>query len=163
VCATSSASMNAPRTEEFEKLPYIVIIVDEFADLIMTSGKDIELPITRLAQMARAVGIHLILATQRPSIKVITGIIKANFPARIAFQVSSRVDSSVILDMIGAERLLGNGDMLFCLPEKPCRNASTEPLSLITRLPAPATSCAMQPKPKQDFSLAVKEAARWRI
>ncbi|MCB5270043.1 MAG: DNA translocase FtsK, partial [Candidatus Cloacimonadaceae bacterium] len=103
---------------ELEPLPYIVIVVDEFADLIMTSGKDIELPITRLAQMARAVGIHLILATQRPSIKVITGIIKANFPARIAFQVSSRVDSRVILDMIGAERLLGSGDMLFLPPGK---------------------------------------------
>lgn len=105
-------------TGELEKLPYIIIIIDEFADLIMTSGKDIELPITRLAQMARAVGMHLILATQRPSIKVITGIIKANFPARIAFQVSSKVDSRVILDMIGAERLLGNGDMLFIPPGK---------------------------------------------
>ncbi len=108
----------AEDSEEFNKLPYIIIIVDEFADLIMTSGKDIELPITRLAQMARAVGMHLILATQRPSIKVITGIIKANFPARIAFQVSSKVDSRVILDMIGAERLLGMGDMLFMPPGK---------------------------------------------
>jgi len=104
--------------KDLEKLPFIVIIVDEFADLIMTSGKDIELPITRLAQMARAVGIHIILATQRPSIKVITGIIKANFSARIAFQVSSRVDSRVILDTIGAERLLGSGDMLFMPPGK---------------------------------------------
>ncbi|MFO7659295.1 MAG: DNA translocase FtsK [Candidatus Cloacimonadaceae bacterium] len=108
----------AEELEEFNKLPYIIIIIDEFADLIMTSGKDIELPITRLAQMARAVGMHLILATQRPSIKVITGIIKANFPARIAFQVSSKVDSRVILDMIGAERLLGQGDMLFMPPGK---------------------------------------------
>ncbi len=100
------------------KLPYIVIIVDEFADLIMTAGKDIELPITRLAQMARAIGIHLILATQRPSSKVITGVIKANFPARIAFQVSSKIDSRVILDMNGAEQLLGKGDMLFLPPGK---------------------------------------------
>ncbi len=98
------------------KMPFIVIIVDEFADLIMTAGKEIELPIARLAQMARAVGMHIILATQRPSSKVITGNIKANFPARIAFQVSSRIDSRVILDEMGAEKLLGKGDMLFIPP-----------------------------------------------
>jgi len=102
--------------EEIDKLPYIVLIVDEFADLIMTAGREIELPIARLAQMARAVGIHLILATQRPSIKVITGVIKANFPARIAFRVSSKVDSRVILDTMGADKLLGRGDMLFIPP-----------------------------------------------
>jgi len=107
-------------TEEavIHKLPYIVVIVDEFADLIMTAGREIEMPITRLAQMARAIGIHLILATQRPSIKVITGVIKANFPARIAFRVSSKVDSRVILDSMGAEKLLGRGDMLFLPPGK---------------------------------------------
>jgi S-DNA-T family DNA segregation ATPase FtsK/SpoIIIE len=105
--------------EELDKLPYIVVIVDEFADLIMTAGKEIELPITRLAQMARAVGIHLILATQRPSTKVITGVIKANFPARIAFRVSAQIDSRVILDSNGAEKLLGRGDMLFLPPGKP--------------------------------------------
>lgn len=104
--------------QEIHQLPLIVIIVDEFADLIMTAGREIELPITRLAQMARAIGIHLILATQRPSIKVITGIIKANFPARIAFQVSSKIDSRVIIDMNGAEKLLGKGDMLFIPPGK---------------------------------------------
>ena len=102
-----------------DKLPYIVLIIDEFADLIMTAGREIEMPIARLAQMARAVGIHLILATQRPSIKVITGVIKANFPARIAFRVSSKVDSRVILDTTGADKLLGRGDMLFLPPGKP--------------------------------------------
>jgi len=99
-------------------LPCIVMVVDEFADLIMSAGRDIELPIARLAQKARAIGIHLILATQRPSTKVITGLIKANFPARIAFRVSTKVDSRVILDQNGAETLLGKGDMLFLPPGK---------------------------------------------
>jgi S-DNA-T family DNA segregation ATPase FtsK/SpoIIIE len=99
-----------------EKMPRIVIIIDELADLIMTSARQVEEPITRLAQKARACGIHLILATQRPSVDVITGLIKANFPTRVSFQVTSRVDSRTILDQIGAERLLGQGDMLFLPP-----------------------------------------------
>ncbi|MCB0663144.1 MAG: DNA translocase FtsK 4TM domain-containing protein [Saprospiraceae bacterium] len=93
-------------------LPFIVLVIDEFADLIMTAGKEIELPIGRLAQLSRAVGIHLIIATQRPSVNIITGVIKANFPARIAFKVSSKVDSRTILDTGGADQLVGRGDML---------------------------------------------------
>ena len=105
-----------PEGEVFEKLPYIVVIVDELADLMMVASKDVEFALTRLAQMARAAGIHLIVATQRPSVDVLTGSIKANFPTRISFQVSSKVDARTIFDGGGSESLLGNGDMLFCPP-----------------------------------------------
>nr|AUX13450.1 cell division protein [Candidatus Syngnamydia salmonis]AUX13451.1 cell division protein [Candidatus Syngnamydia salmonis] len=119
--AFNNRKVNPEREAELEmeiprKMPYIVAIIDEFADLMMASSSDLETPIARIAQMARAVGIHLILATQRPSREVITGLIKANFPSRISFKVASRVNSQIILDENGAESLLGNGDLLFLPP-----------------------------------------------
>jgi S-DNA-T family DNA segregation ATPase FtsK/SpoIIIE len=106
-----SRKLNPTQGHHF--LPYIIVVIDEFADLIMTAGKEIEIPLTRLAQLARAVGIHLIIATQRPSVNIITGSIKANFPARAAFRVISKIDSRTILDTQGADQLIGRGDMLF--------------------------------------------------
>src|SRR5206468_7966593 len=114
--AGETAEASAPGALQHRHLPRIIIIIDELADLMMTVGREIEESITRLAQKARAAGIHLILATQRPSVDVITGLIKANFPARMSFQVTSRIDSRTILDAIGSERLLGEGDCLFLPP-----------------------------------------------
>ena len=102
-------------------MPYIVVIIDEFGDLIMTAGKEVELPIARIAQLARAVGIHMIIATQRPTTSIITGNIKANFPGRVAFKVTSAIDSKTILDRTGANQLIGRGDMLYLNGQEPVR------------------------------------------
>tara|TARA_B100002051_G_scaffold276830_1_gene329826 strand:+ start:11048 stop:13282 length:2235 start_codon:yes stop_codon:yes gene_type:complete len=137
------------KNEDLEKVPYVVVLIDELADLMMTSSRAIEDPITRLAQKARAVGIHLVVATQRPSVDVITGLIKSNFPARISFQVSSRVDSRTIIDQMGAEKLLGKGDMLFLSP------GSASPVRLhnafitLDEIEKVLTHINMQPKPDE--------------
>ena len=108
-------------TDGHEYMPYIVVVIDEFGDLIMTAGKEIEAPIARIAQLARAVGIHMIIATQRPTTRIITGNIKANFPGRMAFRVASQIDSRTILDRTGADQLVGRGDMLFLGGGEPVR------------------------------------------
>ncbi|MDZ4839932.1 MAG: DNA translocase FtsK [Bacteroidota bacterium] len=124
-------------TPEENKMPYIILVIDELADLMMTAGKEVETPIARLAQLARAIGIHLIVATQRPSVNVITGLIKANFPARLAFGVTSKIDSRTILDAGGAEQLVGNGDMLYSngnsIIRLQCPFIDTEEVDLLTK------------------------------
>ena len=151
-------NIKAYHAKGFE-MPYIVVVVDEFADLMQTSGKVIESAITRLAQLARAVGIHLILATQRPSVNVITGTIKANLPARIAFKVASQIDSRTILDEKGAEDLLGKGDMLFIRPGDPkpvrgqCSYLSDEEIHKVMDF------VRSQEKPKYDDAVTARPAA----
>ena len=132
-----------------EKMPYIVVLIDELADLMQTSGREVEDPIARLAQMARAVGIHLIVATQRPSVDVITGVIKANFPARIAFQVSSKVDSRTIIDQIGAEKLLGRGDMLYLPPGQSVPIRLHNAFISLEEIEKIMTHITSQPKPEE--------------
>jgi S-DNA-T family DNA segregation ATPase FtsK/SpoIIIE len=130
-----------------ERLPYIVVIIDELADLMMTSGKEVEISIARLAQMARAAGIHLIVATQRPSVDVVTGLIKANLPSRVSFKVGQKIDSKVIIDQMGAESLLGRGDMLFTPPG----------MSGVVRLHAPWSS-EVEIEKVVDYLKAQREA-----
>jgi S-DNA-T family DNA segregation ATPase FtsK/SpoIIIE len=138
-------------------LPYIVILVDELADLMMTTGREVEEAITRLAQMARAVGIHLILSTQRPSVDIITGVIKANFPCRIAMRVSSKVDSRTILDGNGAEQLLGHGDMLFVPPGSSRLVRLHGPLVTEIEATRIVTFLKKQAKPQYDESVTREE------
>jgi len=141
-------------------MPYIVVVIDEFGDLIMTAGKEVELPICRIAQLARAVGIHMIIATQRPTTNIITGTIKANFPGRIAFRVSSNIDSRTILDQKGAEQLVGRGDMLFSDGKEPvrvqCAFVDTDEVERINdyieQQPGP-TEPMLLPEPKAEESI----------
>ena len=145
------------RRDEKPIMPYIILIIDELADLMMMSAKDVEIPVARLAQLARAVGLHLVIATQRPSVDVITGVIKANFPARIGFQVATRVDSRTILDGMGAEKLIGKGDMLYLGP------GSTEPVRMhnalvsLEEIEAVMKHIRSQPKPAEMKLESVRE------
>ncbi len=149
--------------DHHKKLPCVVLIIDEFADLMMTSTKEVEGYITRLAQMARAVGIHLIIATQRPSVDVITGLIKANFPSRISFRVASRVDSRTILDSMGAEKLLGLGDMLFIPPGSPNQERLHGPLVTEKEIRRIVKFLAEQEKPEYDYSIVGFDAKQTNL
>ncbi len=135
----------------YDPLPYIVVLVDELADLMITAGKEIEEPIARLAQMARAVGIHLVIATQRPSVDVITGVIKANFPTRIAFKVAQKNDSRTILDQNGAEKLLGRGDMLFLAPGAPAPVRLHNAFVTLEEIEDVLDHIEEQPKPEEEL------------
>ncbi|MGH9750679.1 MAG: DNA translocase FtsK, partial [Candidatus Polarisedimenticolia bacterium] len=154
----AAPSRPAGTAEAKGPLPYIVILVDELADLMMTTGVEVEEAITRLAQMARAVGIHLILSTQRPSVDIITGVIKANFPCRIAMRVSSKVDSRTILDSNGAESLLGQGDMLFVPPGSARLIRLHGPLVTETEAARIVAFLKKQAKPQYDESVTREEA-----
>jgi len=144
---------------EVRPLPFIVVLIDELADLMMVASSEVEESICRLAQMARAVGIHLILATQRPSVDVITGLIKANLPARIAFRVSSRIDSRTVLDGNGAEQLLGRGDMLFLPPASSRYLRLHGPYISEQESARLASFLRKQGKPVYDESITVEERA----
>ena len=147
-------------TDGHEFMPYIVVIIDEFGDLIMTAGKEVELPIARIAQLARAVGIHMIIATQRPTTSIITGNIKANFPGRIAFKVTSAIDSKTILDRTGANQLIGRGDMLYLNGNEPvrvqCAFVDTPEIERINEY------ICNQPGPIEPMELARTSQRRWR-
>jgi S-DNA-T family DNA segregation ATPase FtsK/SpoIIIE len=151
-------NIDAYNARSEERMPKIVVVIDELADLMSSSGREVEATIVRIAQMARAVGIHLVLATQRPSVDVITGLIKANIPGRIAFAVASQMDSRTILDMAGAEKLLGRGDMLFTCAElaKPKRiqgaYASTEEIERVVAF--------LRQKGEPDYNLAITEITK---
>jgi len=135
----------------YNPIPYLVVLIDELADLMITAGKEIEEPIARLAQMARAVGIHLVIATQRPSVDVITGVIKANFPTRIAFKVAQKNDSRTILDQNGAEKLLGNGDMLFLAPGAPAPIRLHNAFITLEEIEDVLDHIQEQPKPEEEL------------
>jgi S-DNA-T family DNA segregation ATPase FtsK/SpoIIIE len=142
---------------DYEPLSYIVVIIDELADLMITAAKEIEEPIARLAQMARAVGIHLVIATQRPSVDVITGVIKANFPTRIAFKVAQKNDSRTILDQNGAEKLLGRGDMLYLAPGAPGPVRLHNAFVTLEEIESVLDHISEQPKPEEEMLPAVVE------
>ena len=139
----------------YNPIPYLVVLIDELADLMITAGKEIEEPIARLAQMARAVGIHLVIATQRPSVDVITGVIKANFPTRIAFKVAQKNDSRTILDQNGAEKLLGNGDMLFLAPGAPAPIRLHNAFVTLEEIEDVLDHIQLQPKPEEELLPAI--------
>jgi S-DNA-T family DNA segregation ATPase FtsK/SpoIIIE len=139
-------------------MPYIILIIDELADLMMLSAKDVEAPIARLAQLSRAVGIHLVIATQRPSVDVITGVIKANFPSRIAFQVASKVDSRTIIDQIGADKLIGRGDMLHLGTGSSDVTRMHNAFLTLEEIEAVMNHVSDQPKPDEMILPTVREA-----
>jgi len=147
---------------EWQELPFIVVVIDELADLMMSAAKDVEESLQRLAQMARASGIHLVLATQRPSVDVLTGVIKANFPARVSFQVSSGIDSRTILDQKGADDLLGMGDMLFLPPGTAVLQRIHGPFVTETEVHALVSALKEQGRPvfDEDLVRADTEAAK---